>query len=399
MRTLIISFLVLLLITTPVLGKYLTLNDFNIDVKGLKDYYTQNEKVSLKITVSSKSEDIAKEMANRKYTFYNNLNTPREITVRIYFKNGPIYSRSTNDKVLMIDRDYTNWDEGIDSVEINVSGITPPIESGVKNFAAFELEIENSEPIKVNITIVNPPKIESEISDLKSTLSKIENEINELAKKTDVDDLKDRLDKVKQDLNNLEVLYRNKHYEEVCKNIDTVKEEINSLKLDVKKAHARYYIDTAEDLLDRIDVNITKAESLIDLLKAKGKDVLNYTLALTDLKADEDRIKDEINDLRSLYDDGNYDGVISRGENVLEDENTLLGKVTSIINDLKSLLTPTSTTQPTQTTTFISLPKINVDWKVVGFYGGITVGAIVVVALVVISIKRYLKRRRWDELK
>lgn len=400
MRILIVSFFVLILLITPAFGKYLTSNDFSINVKGLKDYYTQNDEVSLSITILPKNEDIAKDMANRPYTFYNNLNAPRKLTVKIHFREGAVYSRSTTDKILIIDRECTNWDKGIDSVEINVSGVAPSIESGVEDFTAFEFEIENAEPIKVNITIVNPSKIESEISNLKSIVSEIENEINELAKKTEISDLMDRLDKIKQDINNLEVFYRNKHYEEVCKNIETVKEETNTLKLDIKKVHARYYIDTAEDLLDRIDINITKAESLVNILKAEGKDVLNYTLALTDLKAEENRIRDKLRDLKNLYDDGNYDDVIDRGDNILDDEKTLLEKVTSIINDLRGLLNPTTTTtaQTTQTTV-LSLPKINMDWKIVGFYGGITVGAVVVVALAVIGIRRYLKRRRWDELK
>ncbi len=406
MRILIVSFFVLILLITPAFGKYLTSNDFSINVKGLKDYYTQNEKVSLKITIIPKNDDIAKEMSNRKYTFYNNLNTPRKTTVQIHFKNGPTYSQSTTDKVLAIGKDYTNWDEGIDYVEVNLSGITPSIESGVETFTTFEFYIENSEPIKVNITIVNPPKIESEISNLKSNLSEIEKDINELAKKIAVGDLKEKLNKAKQDLNDLEVLYRNKHYEDVCKEIGSVKEEINSLRLNVKKTYAKYYVDTAEDLFNRIDVNITKAESLIDLLKASGKNVLNYTLALADFKAEKNNIEDKVNDLKNSYNNGNYDDVISKGEDILKEENTLLEKLSSMISDLKSLVSSVPTTQTTSQTattttnaTFVSMPKINVNWKAVGLYGGITVGAVVVVALAVIGIRRYLKRRRWDELK
>jgi predicted nucleic acid-binding Zn-ribbon protein len=383
-------------------GKYLTLNDFSIDVKNVKDYYTPNEEVSLKITVTPKNDDIAKEMSNRKYTFYNYLNTPRKTTVQISFRNGPIYSQSTTDKILIINREYTNWDQGIDSISLNVSGYVPSISSGVEKFTVFEIEIENADTIKVNVTVVNPPKLESEISNLKNELSQVEKEINDLSKKTDVSDLKSKLSDVKRDLNDIEVLYNNKHYEDVSKKIDDVKNKIETLKLDTKKSYAKYYVNSAEDLINKIDVNLTKAESLIDLLKSSGKNVLDYTLKLADLKAEKSSLEDDVKDLRDLYDNGKYDDVISEGTDILKRENSLLEKISTLTEDLRKLIEVTPTTQTTIHTTTtnatsVKLPKVN--WRVVGFYGGIVAGAIVVVALAVIGLKRYMRRRRWDELK
>ena len=404
MRVLLIFLTVAILTLTclPVSGKYLTLNDFSIDVKNVKDYYTPNEEVSLKITVTPKNDDIAKEMSNRKYTFYNYLNTPRKTTVQISFKNGPIYSQSTTDKILVINREYTNWDQGIDSISLNVSGYVPSISSGVEKFTVFEIEIENADTIKVNVTVVNPPKLESEISNLKNELSQVEKEINDLSKKTDVSDLKSKLSDVKRDLNDIEVLYNNKHYEDVSKKIDDVKNKIETLKLDTKKSYAKYYVNSAEDLINKIDVNLTKAESLIDLLKSSGKNVLDYTLKLADLKAEKSSLEDDVKDLRDLYDNGKYDDVISEGTDILKRENSLLEKISTLTEDLRKLIEVTPTTQTTIHTTTtnatsVKLPKVN--WRIVGFYGGIVAGAIVVVALAVIGLKRYMRRRRWDELK
>ena len=404
MRVLLVFLTVAILILTclPVSGKYLTLNDFSIDVKNVKDYYTPNEEVSLKITVTPKNDDIAKDMSNRKYTFYNYLNTPRKTTVQISFKNGPIYSQSTTDKILVINREYTNWDQGIDSISLNVSGYVPSISSGVEKFTVFEIEIENADTIKVNVTVVNPPKLESEISNLKNELSQVEKEINDLSKKTDVSDLKSKLSDVKRDLNDIEVLYNNKHYEDVSKKIDDVKNKIETLKLDTKKSYAKYYVNSAEDLINKIDVNLTKAESLIDLLKSSGKNVLDYTLKLADLKAEKSSLEDDVKDLRDLYDNGKYDDVISEGTDILKRENSLLEKISTLTEDLRKLIEVTPTTQTTIHTTTtnatsVKLPKVN--WRVVGFYGGIVAGAIVVVALAVIGLKRYMRRRRWDELK
>jgi|GEM_PF-2084934 len=404
MRVLLVFLTVAILILTclPVSGKYLTLNDFSIDVKNVKDYYTPNEEVSLKITVTPKNDDIAKEMSNRKYTFYNYLNTPRKTTVQISFRNGPIYSQSTTDKILIINREYTNWDQGIDSISLNVSGYVPSISSGVEKFTVFEIEIENADTIKVNVTVVNPPKLESEISNLKNELSQVEKEINDLSKKTDVSDLKSKLSDVKRDLNDIEVLYNNKHYEDVSKKIDDVKNKIETLKLDTKKSYAKYYVNSAEDLINKIDVNLTKAESLIDLLKSSGKNVLDYTLKLADLKAEKSSLEDDVKDLRDLYDNGKYDDVISEGTDILKRENSLLEKISTLTEDLRKLIEVTPTTQTTIHTTTtnatsVKLPKVN--WRVVGFYGGIVAGAIVVVALAVIGLKRYMRRRRWDELK
>ena len=404
MRVLLIFLTVAILTLTclPVSGKYLTLNDFSIDVKNVKDYYTPNEEVSLKITVTPKNDDIAKEMSNRKYTFYNYLNTPRKTTVQISFKDGPRYSQSTTDKILVINREYTNWDQGIDSISLNVSGYVPSISSGVEKFTVFEIEIENADTIKVNVTVVNPPKLESEISNLKNELSQVEKEINDLSKKTDVSDLKSKLSDVKRDLNDIEVLYNNKHYEDVSKKIDDVKNKIETLKLDTKKSYAKYYVNSAEDLINKIDVNLTKAESLIDLLKSSGKNVLDYTLKLADLKAEKSSLEDDVKDLRDLYDNGKYDDVISEGTDILKRENSLLEKISTLTEDLRKLIEVTPTTQTTIHTTTtnatsVKLPKVN--WRIVGFYGGIVAGAIVVVALAVIGLKRYMRRRRWDELK
>jgi hypothetical protein len=408
MRKLFI-FLLLVLVSfflVPVASaKYLTKNDFSISVEGLKDYYLPNEKVTLKVKIEPKNDDIAKDMSNRKYTFQNNLNEPKmEVTIK--FKDGPSYTRSSTEKTIVIGKDYTNWDEGIESIVVNLTGYVPSIDGGLSKKTVFELDIDNAERILINITIVNPSKLQSEIADLKSRLAEIESKINELSKKTDVTELKDKLNDVKSDLNDVEVLFNNKHYEDVSVKIGNVTRDINELELDVTKTEAKYYVDRAKDLLDQIEVNYTKAESLIDILQSSGKNVVEYKLKLADLKVEKDRIGNSVRDLKDSFDSGDYEKVIDEGDSILKSEETILSEIAILIEDLQAQITTTVTTTTTTVTTVTTVnhhdnntASFKVDWGKVGLYAGMVGVIVVVVAVSIIGLRRYIRRRRWDELK
>jgi hypothetical protein len=388
-------------------AKYLTKNDFSIDIEGLKDYYLPNEKITLEITIEPKNDDIVKDMSSRKYTFQNNLNEPRKIEVKIKFKDGPSYTQSSTEKTIVIGKDYTNWDEGIESVVVNLTGYTFSIDSGLLKKVAFELDIDNAEPIRVNITIVNPSKLQAEITNLKSKLAEIENRINELSKKTDVSNLKDKLNNIKSNLNDVEVLFNNKHYEDVSEKIGNVTKDVNNLELDVTKAEAKYYVNKAKELLDQIEVNYTKAESLIDILQSSGKSVVDYKLKLADIKVEKSRVADSVKELEDLFSNGNYKDVINKEENIIKNEETVLSRITTLIEDLQAQISAIPTTVTTTATTTTStvkqnvtvIPSFKVDWKKVGLYIGM-IGVVIVVMIVsVIGVKRYLRRRKWDELR
>ncbi len=384
MRHLLVCLIIAILIAVPVQARHLTKNDFSVSVENLKEYYDQGESLSIKITISPVSTDVAKEMANRNYKFYNYLDPPRKMEITIAFKELGSIAWCTTDRIYTVTKENTSWDKGIDSIKVNMSGKVPSVSGGVEEYTAFELQIDDADPIKVNITIVNPPKIRDEINDIKGRLSKIENELKEFPSPHN---LIDRLNGLKKDLNDLEVLYENGHYTDVVSRLDSLKKNVNSLEGDTKRAHAEYCVNTCRKILDDIDVNVTKVESLIDLLKGDVK--TNYTLKLADVKAKKVSYEDDVNDLEKLYNDGNYDEVISRYDTVLKEGRSVLKEVNNLLSELRSPVTTTTT----------QLPKIEVDWKKVGLYGGALAGVVICGVLVVVALKRYMKRRRWDELK
>ncbi len=391
MKKVVFFVFVLLLFVQPVFAKHISLSDLNVVVENKKDYYSQNEFVNLTITISPKNDDIAKEMANRKYTIYNYLSQPRTVAT-LYYKNGPSLTKSSKDQILTFKKEETNWDQGIDSLKVNLSGYTPTISEGLKEITVFEFTMEDADTVKVNVTVVNTQKLKEEIDSFKNSLNEIEKELKSIPSVGSSNPLFKKLNDLKSDLNEIFTLYNTRHYLDLCSRIESFKKDLDSLKVEVKKTHASYYIDECEDVLGGIDINITKAESIVSILKTKN---LNYTLKIVELKSEKKRLSDDLNNLKSYYNNGDYEYVIENGEKLLNELYKLNDEVTALVEELQSLTQQkTTTVQTTQKPV-----NLNVDIKKLGFYAGIGAGALVAIVLIALGLRRYLRRRRWDELK
>ncbi len=398
MKRLIIAVLIVLLLAIPVSAlEYLSKDDLNVNVEGLKSSYAPGDKLSAVITITPKSTDIAKKMENRDWTFHNYLNEPRSLEVTFVARETYVpYTKSTTKETLTF-KDYEiSSGYGVDKIKINVSGYVPSIEGGVKTITFLEIDIQDGDTLKFNVTVVNPSKLEETLKDLENKLNNLKSEISELSKYVSVESLKEKADEISNNITLAKEYYNDKDYEKVSKKIGWIEKAINDLRSEVKKKWAEYYYDKSKDLLSEIDALILKAESYITVAESSGKSVVEYKLNLTQIKYEVNDLKGDFNDLEKLYDEGKFGDVIDKGKVLVEKlENEKL-KLGVLVNELEGVIKtkPTPTPTPTKSLGF----EFNLDTKTLT-YVGIGLAVIVGGAISAVAISKWRQKRKWDELK
>ncbi len=398
MKKLIIAVLIVLLLAIPVSAlEYLSKDDLNVNVEGLKGSYAPGDKLSVKITITPKSEDIAKKMENRDWTFHNYLNEPRKLEVTFVARETYVpYTKSTAKESLTF-KDYEiSSGYGVDKIEINVSGYIPSIEGGVKTITFLEIDIQDGDTLKFNVTVVNPSKLEETLKDLENELKDLRDQISKLSKYVSVESLKEKADEISSNITLAREFYNDKDYEKVSEKIGWIEKAIKGLKGEIKRKWAEYYYDKSKNLLSEIDALILKAESYITVAESSGKNVVEYKLNLTQIKYEVNDLKGDFNDLEKLYDEGKFGDVIDRGKELvgkLENEKLKLGV---LVNELEGVIKtkPSPTPTPTKALGF----EFNLDAKTLT-YVGIGLAVIVGGGIATVAISKWRQKRKWDELK
>ena len=388
----------LLFLTTPVFAlEHLKKGDLEISVSGLKDSYRPGDKVNVKVTIEPKSDDVAKKMENRDWTFYNELDSPKDMEVTFVSKETYCpYTKSTSGEKLVFEGYEISSGYGVDKIEINVSGYVPQIESGVGEFTYLKIVPEDGDTIYFNLTVVNPSKLSGELNELKNRVNELEKEINDLGNYVSVEGLKDELNKIKTNLSLAEGYYNDKDYDKVCEKLSWIESAIKDLEGKIRKKWAEYYVDSAKDIMNDIDALLLKAESYIDVAKSAGKtqEVIQYELNLTQIKYTLNDLRNELNDVQDLYDKGKYNDTIDKAKDLIDKEKKIKLELGMIVTALKDVINPSVTPTPTKTPGF----KFKLDERTLLFVG---LGVVAIVGGIggAVAISKWRQKRKWDELK
>lgn len=378
--------------------EYLSKGDLNIDIEGLKGSYSPGEKLSVKITITPKSSDIAKRMENRDWTFYNYLNEPRNLEVTFVARETYVpYTKSTTKESLKF-KDYEiSSGYGVDKIEINISGYVPTIESGTEEFTFFKIVPQDGDTIVFNITIVNPSKLENDLKSLENELKEIKKEMDELGKYISVESLNERYDMIYTNLTLAKEYYNDKDYSKVSEKIRWIKNAINDLKAKLKEKKADYYLSEAKNLMNDIDALILKAESYITVAKSSGKsnEIIDIELNLTQIKYKVSDLKDDLKNVQTLYDNGKYDEVIDNAKDLIDKAKNVKLQLSVIVSNLQNVLSSKLTPTPTKSATNFNF---KLDTKTLT-YIGIGIAVIVGGSVAAIGISKWRQKRKWDELR
>ena len=399
MKKPVIIMLLLLIIfigVKPALGaEYLELTDLKISIEGKKDCYSPNDKLAVTITIEPESDEIAKKMENRDYTFYNYLNAPRNMEITFVAKETYVpYTKATAKETLTF-KDYEiSSGYGVDHIEINVTGYVPSIEGGIEEFTFFKIIPQDGDSILFNITIVEPSKLEDELKDLEEKLNELKSEIDELGRFINVESLNEKYDEISRNITLAKDYYNEGEYEKVSKKISRIKSAIDDLEDKLKEKKADYYLTEAKNMINDIDALILKADSYITVAESSGKanDVMEYKLNLTQIKYRVEDLKDSLKDIQKLYDDGKYGEVIDNAKDFIDEAKDIKLQLSIMVSSLQSVLKTKGTPTPTSEFSF------KLDTKMLT-YIGIGVAVIVCGGIAAVAISRWRQRRKWDELR
>ncbi len=388
----------LVVILKPVFAlEHLNKDDLKITVEGLKSSYSPGDKVNVTITIEPKSDDIAKKMENREYDIYNMLKYP-STDVEIYASGltTPLQI-SGGDKVVIPDY-YLNLpeDEQLEKIVIKVLGYVPSVseDKGIVEFTYLKVEPQDGDILYFNLTILNPSKLSGDLNRIKNEVKDLEAQINELCKYVNAESLKDELNKIKTNLSLAEGYYNDHDYEKVSEKISWLEKAIKDLKEKIVKMWAEYYVDTTKNYMNDIDALILKATSFIDVAKSAGKtkEIIPYELNVTQIKYNVEDLKNELQDIQSLYDNGKYNDTIDKAKDLLNKEKKVKLELSMIVDELQNIINAKPTPTPTKGFGF-KLDKKTLE------YIGVGIGVIVIGGAVAVAISRWRQKRKWDELR
>ena len=366
----------------------------------LRDYYMPGESISFNFTIMPKTEDDAKIIGGtsgspRLYEFNTSLNSPT-IEVDISYVSGGGIVKTAKGNYFAVD--VYGSEDGVSKIKVEVSGVVPSISARVSEIIALAVDIQDAEegviePVKIKV--VNENAFSKDISDLKRKYEELTRNVDELESKgASVSDLRTKLKDAKEKINDGEKYYESKKYLDADKCLSEAGEILNEVETMIKEKDVTLLINKAKDELEKMLTKMTELEALINDLKSEGKPTLKYEAKLTAYKQYYNDLNTKIKDAEDYLSNGLYDEARSKAEEVSNEANRYVSEIDSLIASLKPETTPQTSGFFESFTEFFSENRDRIL-----IYGGGLVGLLIVVFVVYKGLKRYIRRRRWDELK
>ncbi|ADB58465.1 hypothetical protein [Archaeoglobus profundus] len=365
----------------------------------------ENEYVWISYIIEPKTDDDATKIDERNYDISTEL-SDASMKYRIVFKNGASISKS-GFTISVPDADDL---DGVDMIEINLTGYTPTIDVRLKEITALKIRVQDGGYIlpAVIIYVKDDGKFTADLENAKSKYNELKDFLANYMGKADVTTLRNYLDMVGDNLTLAEENLNEKDYINANKRLSNAEFWLEKAEEEKVAVEAKYLFSLADKRIKDIGENINKIDVYIEEIEKKElvntSVLIDYKTRYSSLKSVFDDITTDLAVANGYISAGSYEDAKAKLENILSKLDEIESEVNGLLSELSSLVTviTTTTQESSEGSPQIELPEIElpkIDWKIVGFYGGIVAGAIVVVALAVIGLKKYMKRRRWDELK
>ncbi len=394
----ILLILAMLVIIQPVLAlEHLTSDNFDqpdTSVSPVKTYYLPGDSISATYKITPKTDDdmelIGGEKDNpRTYTFKTSLEDAKW-TISINYYMGSWTEDFTGSEV-RVDVKYFYLDEqrkGVRSIEVNVSGKLPSVDTRVKNVDIVNVSIEDADADALpplTVKVVNKQKFSEDIQKVRSDTDSLKSDLDEAKvpyNESDFNEIYSLLDDAQN-------LVDQGKYVEADGKIDLAESKLQDLASKAEKLKAETERDYIDDILNKIYLNLSVAE--VTLNKIGGSK--NYTLFVetyAELKSKYDDFKSQFDDAKQLIDDKKYSEAYDKLSKLKPEVESLLSNVL----DLRTKIEEESEKKPEGfSLPFINIPKLPFP----PLYLAAGAGAVVVAVAAVLIMRR--RRGKWDELR
>lgn len=424
-RVLTIALLLLLALAIhPVMGlEELNSSDFKepdvtLSINGVKEKpYSKDDRFlldkvlekgdSIKVNypVQPINKESAKKAVDRTYTVKTDLKNGL-IKASLYYRKGGGQTFETTPGKDYMDVEVSDWEDGLREINCTIQGATPESSKRLQEIKAIYFDIQEAEDKclpPVVLLVVDYNEFQSDMDTMNKRYNNITSTLDKYSGKTDTGDLSDYLNRANQNLSVGKSFYNDGEYKKADSKLDNTKEWLDKADREADKVQAEYIHQKGEKRLDEITSTLDKIELYLE--EVEKKDVLN-TSTLLDYKSEFKGMQEKVTSLtedlasaESYIDNGNYANAKSKAQNVLNSTEKTENSANSLLEELKSIISVEETSQTTATpeqtkeSPAFTMPGIDFKWVaiVIGL-GAVLFGA-------GIGVRKYIRRRKWDELK
>ncbi|MFW6185451.1 MAG: hypothetical protein ACOC5C_02110 [Halobacteriota archaeon] len=424
--------LTMLLAVHPVLGlERLNATDFkdpditlSIDGVDEKPYFKDNrflldkvleggDSVKINYPVKPIDEDSAKNAVDRTYTVKTDLRNGI-IEASLYYRKGGGQGFESTPGKNYLDVKVSDWDEGLSEINCTIQGEAPQPSARLQEIRAIYFDVQVAEddclPPLV-LMVVDYNKFQSDINSMKKEYNNLTSILDEYSGKTDTGELDTCLDRAHQNLSVGESYYTEGDYQRADEKLNNVEEWLSKAVDAVEEVEAEYAYQQADRKLDSIGSTLDKIELYLEEVEMRDKlntsTLLDYKSEFKGMQQTATTLKEELASAEGYINNQNYGNAKAKAENVLNGSESVEQEANSLLEDLKSVIhieedtiasaqptaTPTATTEENEEATAFTMPSIDFKWV------AIAIGLAVILGGAGIGTRKYIRRRRWDELK
>ncbi|AEA47511.1 hypothetical protein [Archaeoglobus veneficus] len=355
--------------------------------------------VEISYIIEPIDEDKAKDVDGRTYTARTEL-SGAIIKATVYYRNGGGVGYESTPGKTYLDIKVGDWEDGLDKISVTVQGTTPSPSSRLQELNALKFDIqeaaENCLP-PVVLLVVDYTKFQNDIDSMKKQYDDLSAVLEAYIGKVDTSKLSDYLNYAGQNISLAETYYNDGEYVKADERLNYASEWLDKADTEAKKVKAEYACDQADKklediggILDTIDVYLSEIEEK-NLVNTST--LLNYKTDFRGLQEKSSSLAEELAVAKAYISTGKYSEAEIKASNILNEANELESSANALLDKLKKVVSPAETATPESTSEPFKMPSI--DYKLLGM----AIGAIAAIAIAAVGIKKYMKRRKWDELK
>ena len=369
----------------------------------------KGDSVKVKYIIEPIDDEAAKKIggeSGRSITIRTELdNAVIDATVR-YASGGAVVSSSTpgqNFHTVSVAKYDPYAETSLDKIEVKVQGTLPSSSSRLERVKAVWFDIQEAYDDclpPVVLLVVDYIKFQNDLNSLKETYNEISAILDAYIGKVDTSKLSNYLNYASQNISLAESYYNDGEYIKADERLNYASEWLDKADTEAKKVKAEYACSQADERLREIGKSLDKIELYLDQIESKElvntSTLLGYKSEFKGLQDESSSLAEELAVAKAYINDGKYGEAEMKANNIINEAEKLANSANALFEELKKVVSPeeTATPEPTQTESF-KMPGIPIDIKLVG----VIVGGIIAIALAIMGIQRYMKRRKWDELK
>jgi len=374
--------------------------------------FKKGDSIEVEYIIEPDNEEIAEELGGeqgRSLTVRTELNNPR-IDHLLKFSSGGVTNKpytipGKNFKVIELPKYDPDAETSVSKITFNLQGTAPDPKSRAKEVYALRFELEEAQVDAIPplvILVIDETKFETDQSKMDEQLENLNQILDYYTGKTDTSNLNSLIKSASDNLSLSKSLYNDELYKEANDKLNYASDWIEKSYKEAEKVKASYAFSQAEDKVKDIENTVSKIEFYIaeiedrDLINATAR--LNYKLEFKDLQEETDKLKEDLSKAEAHMDNDKFTEAEVLSNQIINDSKSVKTSSDSLFGELSRIISPeetptaieTSTTEPES-----SFEVPNIDFKLIG----IVLLIIILIGVGGLGGKKFLKRKKWDELK